>query len=325
MGIKFSQLPIAASIAPDDYLAMLDSSESKLKRIPIDHSTTSAAYGLASTALYGHTKVIDGLSSTVYNEGEALSAHQGNVISSKLGNTDISDVGTSVTDAIHNLKSDGGAPDFIGTMNDWEALTSTEKAKYDQSKGVIVNLTNDNAPNGIAVDFIGTVDEWQDLSATEKAKYDEDNGVLVNLTNDDMPDDIVGNTNISDIGDGTLTGGLASLKDALTTLSEYSLTSNSKIYRNNKTATIKLTASDSIADLLGVTIPDGYRPTIDANYPVVILNNTNDYCYLGFVTIRTTGVLEFYLIQNYGSTKTQITGGTIWCVNSINITYLVST
>lgn len=123
----------------------------------------------------------------------------------------------------------------------------------------------------------------------------------------------------------TLTNAVTTLNSDLTTLSEYSLTSNSKIYRNNKTVTIKLTASDSIADLLGVTIPDGYRPTIDANYPVVILNNTNDYCYLGFVTIRTTGVLEFYLIQNYGSTKTQITGGTVWCVNSINITYLVST
>ena len=49
-------------------------------KAPTDHSSVSSGYGLAETTKYGHTKVIDGLTSNTFTNGEALSAYQGYVL-----------------------------------------------------------------------------------------------------------------------------------------------------------------------------------------------------------------------------------------------------
>lgn len=85
MGIKFSQLPIATEVASNDYVAMLDTSEEELKRIAINHASTTDAFGLGTATAYGHNKIIDDLSKTSFTNGEALSAHQGNILANDLG------------------------------------------------------------------------------------------------------------------------------------------------------------------------------------------------------------------------------------------------
>ena len=90
MGIKFSQLPIASSVASDDYIAVLDSSESVLKRTPINHASQGSAYGLGTTTEYGHNKIIDNLSQNTLVSGESLSARQGNVIANDMGQVELS-------------------------------------------------------------------------------------------------------------------------------------------------------------------------------------------------------------------------------------------
>lgn len=85
MGVKFSQLPVASSVASDDYIAVLDTSENILKRTPISHASTATQYGIGGTSNYGHNKLLDGLTRTSYQEGEALASHQGNVLANDMG------------------------------------------------------------------------------------------------------------------------------------------------------------------------------------------------------------------------------------------------
>lgn len=91
MGVKFSQLPIASSVASDDYLAVLDTSERALKRTTINHASTTDAFGLGTDTTYGHNKIIDDLSKSTFADGEALSAHQGNVLANDLGYAEFND------------------------------------------------------------------------------------------------------------------------------------------------------------------------------------------------------------------------------------------
>ena len=85
MGIQFSQLPIATSIAANDQLAVLDVSENILKRMNVTHASDGNAYGLSTASLYGHTKIQDNLNATAFADGVALAAHQGNVIAKDFG------------------------------------------------------------------------------------------------------------------------------------------------------------------------------------------------------------------------------------------------
>lgn len=85
MGVKISQLPVAASVASDDYIPVLDTSESVLKRTQISHASSSTTYGPGTTSNYGHVKLRDDLTQTSYTAGEALSSHQGNVLAGDIG------------------------------------------------------------------------------------------------------------------------------------------------------------------------------------------------------------------------------------------------
>lgn len=72
---------------------------------------------------------------------------------------------------------------------------------------------------------------WEDMTAEEKAKYDISTGATINFLDDEaIPDDILGNTDISGIGDGTLTGAISDVDErvsevnnALSGISDYSL------------------------------------------------------------------------------------------------------
>lgn len=51
---------------------------------PKKHDSAANTYGLGSQSAFGHVKVIDDLSHETYNEGEALSAKQGNKLSNDI-------------------------------------------------------------------------------------------------------------------------------------------------------------------------------------------------------------------------------------------------
>lgn len=46
-------------------------------KAPINHASQATGYGLGTSANYGHVKVIDNLTTSTARDGEALSAHQG--------------------------------------------------------------------------------------------------------------------------------------------------------------------------------------------------------------------------------------------------------
>ena len=96
MGVKFSQLPSAMVIAANDQIAVLDVSDNILKKTSISHSAEGTEYGAGDREKYGHVKLIDNLNAVVYLDGEALSAHQGSVLSSQV---------TNVTQDVNNMKA----------------------------------------------------------------------------------------------------------------------------------------------------------------------------------------------------------------------------
>ena len=51
---------------------------------PVNHATQNNRYGLADTSNYGHVKTVDNLNAQTFVDGEALSAHQGNVLQSNI-------------------------------------------------------------------------------------------------------------------------------------------------------------------------------------------------------------------------------------------------
>ncbi len=46
-------------------------------KAPTNHASQATGYGLGSSTHYGHVKIIDNLSTSTSTSGEALSAHQG--------------------------------------------------------------------------------------------------------------------------------------------------------------------------------------------------------------------------------------------------------
>lgn len=88
--VRVSQLPIASSVASDDYLTILDTSERALKRATVNHASATNAFGLSTTDEYGHTKIVDDLSKSTFANGEALAAHQGNILANLIAPTEVS-------------------------------------------------------------------------------------------------------------------------------------------------------------------------------------------------------------------------------------------
>lgn len=78
MGVKISQLPAlpTTAVASDDYLPILDTSDSILKRTTANHATNTAAFGLGSTANYGHVKLSDVYATSVGDASTGIGASQ---------------------------------------------------------------------------------------------------------------------------------------------------------------------------------------------------------------------------------------------------------
>ena len=71
--------------------------------------------------------------------------------------------------AIDDGEIGGGESTWNGTREDWEALSTEEKGKYE-----VVYFTDDYDSSGIGGDssWTGTKEEWEALSPTEKEKYE---------------------------------------------------------------------------------------------------------------------------------------------------------
>ena len=72
-------LPNDSTVA--DALAQLNAAKA-----PTAHASAGTAYGLGTSALYGHCQIVDDLTQSANANGKALSAHQGYVLSSKFNN-----------------------------------------------------------------------------------------------------------------------------------------------------------------------------------------------------------------------------------------------
>ena len=86
MGVKYTQLPSATTIAANDQIAVLDVSENVLKKMNVSHSSETDEFGLGNQDKFGHVKVVDSLTSVEFVPGEALSAYQGKVLSDTVSN-----------------------------------------------------------------------------------------------------------------------------------------------------------------------------------------------------------------------------------------------
>lgn len=76
MGVKFSQLPVAAEVVADDYFAVLDTSDSILKRTTANHAVGTTAFGMGNTTNFGHVKLSDAFATTVGGAADGIGASQ---------------------------------------------------------------------------------------------------------------------------------------------------------------------------------------------------------------------------------------------------------
>lgn len=76
-------------------------------KAPTSHASSSTTYGVATSSNYGHTKVINNLTTSSNNNGEALSAYQGKVLNdNKLARDSIDSVeGTEKNNSLYNCIS----------------------------------------------------------------------------------------------------------------------------------------------------------------------------------------------------------------------------
>lgn len=108
-------------------------------RTPTSHASSSTTYGVATNSNYGHTKVINNLTTSSNNNGEALSANQGKVLNdNKVDKNDFN------VDYVHSFAYN----------------SSTEKYAYQAQSGAVgIGVSaidiDDNSPllneNGVAI------------------------------------------------------------------------------------------------------------------------------------------------------------------------------
>ena len=117
--------------------------------------------------------------------------------------------------------------------------------------------------------------------------------------------------------DNTGTGIVATdVQDAITELKS-NLTQNtinvftnsaSKITKENGRCTLIFGYSDSVPNLLGATLPEGYRPSESLSNIVLVYSNSTNRIYLGYVTLTTAGTFTFYYSGSYGQARESISG-----------------
>ena len=91
-------------------------------KAPNNHASTATTYGLGTSSNYGHTKVINNLTTSSHADGAALSAHQGKVLDDKittLTNNTVPKAGGTFTGNVTfagNTAFNGSAS-VVGTLN----------------------------------------------------------------------------------------------------------------------------------------------------------------------------------------------------------------
>lgn len=84
--------------------------------------------------------------------------------------------------------------------------------------------------------------------------------------------------------------------------------SASKITKENGRCTLIFGYSDSVPNLLGATLPEGYRPSEALSTIVLVYSNSSNKIYLGYVTLSTAGTFTFYYSGSYGQARESISG-----------------
>lgn len=125
----------------------------------------------------------------------------------------------------------------------------------------------------------------------------------------------------------TITGAIAEHEQDISDLNSktnYTICGSTRAYKNSKTVTIRFSLNDTVNDIINANpLPESYRPADSIYTSVMIVDNTSDKYYSGYIVVdRTTGKIDVYILQSYDGNITKITGGTIWKVLG-SVTYLI--
>ena len=122
-------------------------------KAPTSHASENSIYGLGSSTLYGHVKVINNLTQTNYADGTALSANQGKILDDKISNcvknddARLTNARTPVAHASVNGTYGLGSSTLYGhvkvidTFDDNAASDSSAVMSYNLSKKMQENIT----------------------------------------------------------------------------------------------------------------------------------------------------------------------------------------
>ena len=82
-------------------------------KAPINHASPATGYGLGTSANYGHVKIIDNLTSSTVTDGEALSAHQGYELDTRVTALENSGGGGGVEVSISGTEPSNPSDNFL--------------------------------------------------------------------------------------------------------------------------------------------------------------------------------------------------------------------
>lgn len=115
----------------------------------------------------------------------------------------------------------------------------------------------------------------------------------------------IGSTDISSIGDGTVTGAVDTLNNGSAT----TIGNSTVITKTGKIVSISL-ADDDISALLAATIPAEFRPSVPVRFLGNVLRTSDNHMFTGRMSIETTGTMRFFYTDAYGVTDREFTVGT---------------
>lgn len=123
---------------------------------------------------------------------------------------------------------------------------------------------------------------------------------------------LMGNTDISEVGDGTVTGAIAQNVEDITALNNgltYTIGSDTTLIRKGNLVTIFFSSNDDISTLLDATIPAEFRSQHVIRCVGQIVRKSDDHVFMGRVYIGTDGKMRFFYPQSYNGTDTEFTVG----------------
>ena len=107
-------------------------------KAPTNHASSSTGYGIGSSSNYGHVKIIDNLNTSNSTNGEALSAHQGYELNSKIENLNHIVHCTCSTTASTQVK----------------VITVPQGVEFDDGDILCINFLNTNTYNATSNNYV---------------------------------------------------------------------------------------------------------------------------------------------------------------------------